>query len=52
MRDHTQWRPNWHRSEFHSFLEDEREERRHAIAALLGALTALACFGGIVWLLT
>lgn len=52
MRDHFQWRPNWHYSEYHQLQHVDREERRHAIAAFLGALSAVLCFAGIVYMLS
>lgn len=46
-RPDFEWRANWHRSEYQHLL---REERRHAVAALLGALTAVVCAAGLVYL--
>jgi len=52
MKDHIVWRPNWYRSEFHDLREYDRGQRRHAFAAFLGLLTAVACSAGIIYLVS
>lgn len=51
MKDHIEWRANWHKSEYKTLTSREARKRAHSIALSLGTVTGVLWASALVYIL-